>query len=122
MPLSIGNIKKFKKNTENLKNNGYSERPSFKSFVIVDERGFKIPGTAYLKSDFNGASAKFREVFNLYQKIAEEEDTLWEGYKSPKLLAAERKLLKLEKKEGIKRYTREEQEHYLSKCKDPFEK
>ena len=90
---------------------GKYEYPKFEHFLSVTEIGIKVPGFSYKSSDLEKTSPEFKKCLEEYNNIVLLEDCTEGPTLKVKLIS--KKLAKMEKKEGIKRYSSKEEQEYL---------
>ena len=98
--------------TLNALKKGKYEYPKFEHFIIISKLGVKHPGFSYKSSDLEKASPKFKKCLKEYNSIVTSEDCT-EG-PTLKIATITKKLAKMEKIEGIKRYSSKEENEFLS--------
>ncbi len=91
---------------------GKYEYPKFEHFIVVSKLGVKHPGFSYKSSDLEKASPEFKKCLKEYESIVTLEDCT-EG-PTLKVVTISKKLTKMEKKEGIKRYSSKEENEFLT--------
>lgn len=89
----------------------FPKRPEFFRFICLSE-SLSIYTSAYLKEDYDRTSPAFKKALQKYQDLLSDHEILNEARNvysgviaSSKIYFAERKLNRLERKEGIKRYS-----------------
>ena len=95
---------------------GKYEYPKFEHFIVVSKLGVKHLGFSDKVSDLEKASPEFKKCLKEYDSIVTLEDCT-EG-PTLKVVTITKKLAKMEKKEGIKRYSSREENEFLSEFLD----
>lgn len=91
-------------------------QPEFEPIIMVNEVGGRYAKEFYLTEDLQNASKKFQNMFKKYTEILLT-TTPWKG-ETLKIKFAYNKLLRLQEKEHIKRYSEVDRE----KCIDDYYK
>lgn len=104
----MSNSREVRKLFESAHNN---ELAIFKTFTRKNVWGHEIIEFAYQVDDFNKTSQKFKTTATKLEAEMNNDDC-WD-LPTYKLIALETKMEKLEKTEGIKRYTLDEMKSYI---------